>query len=329
MSKDKSTLELSDAKVTLSIVVPMFNEEESIRLFFDTIEPVLESVLKDYEIICVNDGSKDATLSLLTAEHKRDPRIKVVDLSRNFGKEAALTAGIDCSSGMAVVPIDVDLQDPPILIIQMLEKWREGYDVVLAVRSDRGTDSMLKRITAGGFYKLMSKIGEVELPANAGDFRLMDRKVVEALKLLPERTRFMKGLFAWLGFNETRIYFERPERAAGSGKWNYWKLWNFALEGIFSFTTFPLKVWTYLGFVVTAFASFYIMVIIFRTLYSGISVPGYASLLVAILFFSGIIMFGLGIIGEYLGRIFIEVKQRPIYLIRESQGFINKRPTET
>jgi len=312
---------LPKSRVEISIVVPMYNEEESIRIFFDRLEPVLDQFMQDYEIICVNDGSKDRTLSLLANERARNSQIRIVDLSRNFGKEAALTAGLDFAEGAAVIPIDADLQDPPHVIPEMIKRWQAGYDVVLAIRSDRSSDSATKRMTANWFYKLMGKIGDVSLPENAGDFRLMDRRVIEALKLLPERTRFMKGLFAWLGFRETRVYYERSERAAGTGKWNYWKLWNLALEGILSFTTLPLRIWTYFGLVTTGIAIVYILIIIFRALILGVDVPGYPSLMVVILFFSGVLMVGLGIIGEYLGRIFIEVKQRPIYLVREALGF--------
>lgn len=308
-------------QIELSIVVPMYDEEESIRLFFDTIEPILNAFLQEYEIVCVNDGSQDKTMTLLAQEHDRNPRIKVLDLSRNFGKEAALTAGIDVTQGMAVIPIDVDLQDPPDLIPEMVQKWKAGYDVVLAVRTDRSSDSIMKRSTAGWFYKLMGKIGDVKLPANAGDYRLMDRQVVDALKRLPERTRLMKGLFAWLGYRQTHVYYKRPERASGTGKLNYWKLWNLALDGILSFTTLPLRIWTYLGLIVTGIAVIYILIILFRTLFFGADVPGYPSIMVTILFFSGVLMFGLGVIGEYLGRIFVEVKQRPIYLVRDALGF--------
>jgi glycosyltransferase involved in cell wall biosynthesis len=319
MNNDQLSPRSSTASI--SIVVPMHNERESIRIFFDRLEPVLEGLDGDYEIVCINDGSKDNTLELLIAENARNPRVKVIDLSRNFGKEAALTAGLDLSSGDCVVPIDADLQDPPELIPEMLEKWQDGYEVVLAVRSDRNSDTLAKRTTANLFYRLMGKIGEVELTANAGDFRLMDRCVVDALQRLPERTRFMKGLFAWLGFRQTSVTYARPERAAGETSWNYWKLWNFALEGILSFTTLPLRIWTYLGAIVTVFAAVYAIVIIGRTLFFGADVPGYPSLMVTVLFFSGVLMVGLGVIGEYLGRVFIEVKQRPVYLVRHSYGF--------
>ena len=305
---------------TISIVVPMYNEELVCDAFFKSIVPILDNLAVNYEIICVNDGSGDGTADLLRAAQKKNDRIKIINLTRNFGKELALTAGIDFASGDAVIPIDADLQDPPDLIPEMIGKWQEGYDVVLPKRKDRKSDTIVKKVTALLFYRLMTRIGEVPVPANVGDFRLMDRRVVEALKTLPERTRFMKGLFAWLGFRQTTILYSRQPRAAGESKWQYWKLWNFALEGIFSFSTVPLKIWTYFGVFVALSSLIYMNFIIIRTLVYGIDVPGYASLTVFILFFSGINMVGLGILGEYVGRMFIEVKQRPLYLIRDMSG---------
>ncbi len=305
----------------LSLVVPMYDEEAVCTLFFERVIPIISEISVDFEIVCVNDGSRDRTLEMLRAANLRDPRIKVVDLSRNFGKELALTAGLDHATGDAIVPIDADLQDPPELLPEMVEHWRQGSDVVLAVRSDRSSDGRIKRITAGLFYRLMGQVGEVAIPAHAGDFRLMDRRVVEALKQLPERTRFMKGLFAWLGFHQSVVYYKRPERAAGETKWHYWRLWNLALEGIFSFSTLPLRVWSYLGMVVASVAMCYLVFIVVRTVVFGIDVPGYASLLSVVLLFNGLIMVGLGVIGEYLGRVFIEVKRRPLYLVRETLGF--------
>jgi glycosyltransferase involved in cell wall biosynthesis len=304
----------------LSIVVPMFDEEQVCGLFFERVKPIISAVTNDYEFVCVNDGSRDGTLEVLRAQRANDRRIKVIDLSRNFGKEVALTAGLDYATGDAVIPMDSDLQDPPELIPEMVDLWLQGYDMVLGVRSDRAADSRTKRVTANLFYRLMADIGEIKLPHNAGDFRLMDRSVVNALKKLPERTRFMKGLFAWLGFRQAAVYYQRPERVAGQTKWAYWRLWNLALEGIFSFTTLPLRIWTYLGFAVAAFAAIYLVAIVARTLITGVDVPGYASLLSVVLFFSGLNLVGLGILGEYLGRVFLETKRRPLYLIRETLG---------
>lgn len=306
---------------TLSLVVPMYNESEVIDVFFQRVFKVLDDLGEPFEIVCINDGSKDDTLAKLIRKNEEDDRIKVIDLSRNFGKEVALTAGLDHALGDAVIPIDSDLQDPPELILEMFEKWREGFDVVLAIRNDRRADSVLKRNSANWFYAIMKRMGEVPIPPNAGDFRLMDRQVVEAMKRVPERTRFMKGLFAWLGFRSTIIYFARENRAAGESGWPYWKLWNFALEGLVSFSTAPLKIWTYIGVATSLAAIIYLIVVVSRTLILGVDVPGYASLMAVILFFSGLNMLSLGVIGEYLSRVFIEVKQRPLYLVRRTYGF--------
>jgi glycosyltransferase involved in cell wall biosynthesis len=290
------------------------------EFFFERVVPILQSVTENYEIICVNDGSRDTTLQILTAFHLRNPRIKVVNLARNFGKEAALTAGIDHATGDAVIPIDADLQDPPELIPELVERWQEGYDTVIAVRRDRSADSLLKRLTANWFYRVIGKLSEVPVPANAGDFRLLDRTVINALGRLTERGRFMKGLYAWVGFNSTTIEYTRPARAAGRTKWKYWGLWNFALDGIFSFTTLPLRIWSYLGLGTAILAALYAFYIVMHTMLYGIEVPGYASLIVLLLFFSGMNMIGLGIMGEYVGRIFSEVKQRPLYLVDSLAG---------
>jgi len=305
----------------LSIVVTMYNEEPICRKFFDILVPILNNITNNFEVICVNDGSADNTLNILKEINGRDKRIKVVDLSRNFGKELALTAGLDYAAGQAVIPIDADLQDPPELIPELVRKWRDGFDVVLAQRTDRDSDPLAKRLTANLFYKLANCINEHPIPANTGDFRLMDRRVIDALRQLPERTRFMKGLFAWLGFSQTSVPYTRAARAAGSSKWGYWKLWNLALEGLFSFSTLPLRIWMYFGFLLGLFSGLYIIFILVRVFTFGVDVPGYASIIVAILFFSGINMIGMGILGEYLGRVLNEVKRRPLYLVDEAIGF--------
>lgn len=309
--------------VEISLIVPMYNEDEVINLFFDRIIQILSSITESYEIICVNDGSQDRSLELLIEARAHNPKIKIINLSRNFGKEAALTAGIDHAAGQAVIPIDADLQDEPALIREMVAKWREGYDTVIAVRSDRRNDSRFKRWTANFFYRVMRRVSEVPIPSHAGDFRLLDRRVVEALKQLPERTRFMKGLFAWLGFRQAVVTYSRPERAAGATKWHYWRLWNFALEGITSFTSLPLVIWTYIGALIAVGAFLYALYIALRTLLFGVDVPGYASIVVILLFFNGLNMLGIGIVGEYLARVFIEVKNRPLYLVRDRYGFDN------
>ncbi|MFC1577562.1 glycosyltransferase family 2 protein [Thermodesulfobacteriota bacterium] len=312
--------------VKLSLVVPMYNEADNIEAFFKALIPVVERTVDEYEVICVNDGSSDNTIELLKTKNQTNQNIKVIDLSRNFGKEFALTAGLQFTSGDAVIPLDADLQDPPELIPELIEKWREGYKVIHCVRTDRQSDSFIKRSTANLFYRINRKLSDVPIPENVGDFRLMDRQVVEALRQLPERTRFMKGLFAWLGYDQTQVTYIRSARSIGTTKWSFWRLWNFALDGIFSFSTAPLRIWTYLGFLVAVAAAIYMAFIIFRVLIMGVDVPGYASTVVLLLFFSGLNMIGLGILGEYIGRIFTEVKQRPLYLIKQTIGLENSTP---
>ncbi|MBQ7673292.1 MAG: glycosyltransferase family 2 protein [Alphaproteobacteria bacterium] len=300
----------------VSIVVPFYNESESVSIFFKRIIPILRRSKCSFEIVCVNDGSKDNTIDKLLLEKKEHPEIKIVDFSRNFGKDAAMTAGMDFSEGKCVIPMDCDLQDPPELITDMIKKWKEGFDVVLAKRSDRSSDSFLKKITANLFYDIYNRISDYPLPKNVGDFRLMDRKVVDVIKEFPERTRFMKGLFSFAGFKTAYLDYVRPIREKGTTKWSYWKLWNYAIDGITSFSTFPLKICTYVGFFVTMLAFARGIWITFRVFFQGIDVPGYASLMVAMLFLGGIQMIFLGVIGEYIGRIYIETKQRPIYIIK-------------
>jgi len=310
-----------DTNVEISLIAPMYNEEEVIELFFNEVDKHLSHANISYEIICINDGSSDNTLTLLKTIAGHNNKIKVVDLSRNFGKEVALSAGIDYATGQAAIPIDCDLQDPPELIIEMYKKWKEGFEVVLAKRVDRRSDSFIKRFTSFIFYKIIGKMSDIEIPENIGDFRLMDRKVITALKQYPERSRFMKGLFASLGFRETIVEYTRPERIAGTTKWNYFNLYKLALEGFISFTSFPLKIWSYIGSLTAVSAFSYGGYLIYKTLIHGADTPGYASLMVVLLFMSGLIMISLGVIGEYLARIFIEVKQRPIYIVRETIGF--------
>ena len=302
----------------ISIVCPFYNEEHGVGAFFSRVIPVLERLQEDYEVVCVNDGSGDGTLEALLAMRALRPHVRVVDLSRNFGKEAALTAGIDAARGDAVIPIDADLQDSPELIATLVQEWKRGFDVVLARRVNRRADSFAKRLTAFLFYKVHNAISEARIPENVGDFRLMDRKVVDAIKQLPERRRFMKGIFAWVGFRSATIEYARDPRIAGKSRFSGWKLWNLALEGVTSFSTAPLRIWTYLGLAVAALAFFYAVFIVVRTAMYGIDVPGYASQLVDTLYLGGIQLIGLGVLGEYLGRVYSEAKQRPIYIVRDS-----------
>ncbi|WP_299818966.1 glycosyltransferase family 2 protein [uncultured Roseibium sp.] len=301
----------------LSVIVPVFNEEDVILHFLDATRPVLERSGLKYEYVFIDDGSRDATAAILAQRLKDGLPGRLLGLSRNFGKEAALSAGLEAAKGDIAVIIDADLQDPPELILQMLEGWRAGYDVVYGLRVDRSSDTLMKRSTAGMFYRLFDRLANIEMPANAGDFRLIDRAVIDALLRLPERNRFMKGLFAWVGFPAMALPYERPPRKAGTGKFNYWKLWNFALDGLTGFTTLPLRVWFYGGAFVSLAAFAYAFYLILHVIVSGIDVPGYASLMVALLFFSGVQLLSIGMIGEYIARLFNEAKQRPVYILQD------------
>ncbi len=299
----------------ISIVVPCYNEEDVIDIFLVHIEPILESLDKSYEIIFVNDGSKDNTFEVMLDAKNKHQNIRILNLSRNFGKEAALTAGLENARGEAVIPMDVDLQDPPELIPSFIEKWEEGFDVVLAKRVDRTSDSFMKRLSASFFYKIHNKISDISIPDNVGDYRLMSKKVIDTLKTLPENQRFMKGLFAWAGYKTTTVEYKREVRIAGKSSFNGWKLWNFALDGITGFSTVPLRLWLYIGLVISLFAFLYGSLIIVKTLILGIDLPGYASLLTVVLFLGGIQLIGIGVLGEYIGRMYKESKRRPVYII--------------
>lgn len=305
--------------IILSLVAPVFNESETVSLFVDHVKAVFEKLPSiKLEIIFINDGSTDDTLSRLLELQKQFHEISIIDLSRNFGKEAALTAGLNMASGHVTVPIDVDLQDPPEIVLQMIEKWREGYDVVVGKRVNRDSDTWTKRKSATWFYRIHNKISEPKIPENVGDFRLMDRSVIDALKKLPESRRFMKGLFAWVGFKTTAVEYTRAKRVAGTTKFNGWRLWNFALEGITSFSAVPLRIWTYLGGLVALVSFLFAISMVFKVLIHGVDVPGHASVIVAVSFLGGLQLIGIGIIGEYLGRSYIESKRRPVYLIRKT-----------
>ena len=299
----------------LSVVVPVFNEQDVLTEFHRRLSAVLDGLALDAEVVYVNDGSADASMALLAALHERDPRVAVIDLSRNFGKEAAMSAGLDVADGDAVVLIDADLQDPPELIEQMLQTWREGYDVVLMRRRVRANESWLKKTTSHAFYRVISRMGTIPIPEDVGDFRLLSRRAVAALRRLPERSRFMKGLFAWIGYPTRELLYDRDGRFAGDSKFNYWRLWNFALEGITSFSAAPLKSASYFGMAIALVAFAYGLFIMLKTLLYGDPVQGFPTLVTVVLFLGGLQLVALGVIGEYLARMFVEVKQRPLYLV--------------
>jgi glycosyltransferase involved in cell wall biosynthesis len=307
----------SISPIRLSLVIPVFNESEAIPIFVDQVSEILKN-LEDTvaEFIFINDGSTDTTLDCLFDIQEKRQNIIIIDLTRNFGKEAAMTAGLEASQGDVVVPIDVDLQDPPELIVEMLVAWRRGHDVVLAKRMDRGSDTITKRISAGLFYRIHNFLSDQKIPSNVGDFRLIDQSVVKALRQLPESRRFMKGLFSWVGFQCVEIEYVRAARSAGKTKFNGWRLWNFALEGLTSFSTAPLRIWTYLGFLVATFSFLLGAITAVRVLLFGVDVPGYASVFVAVTFFGGLQLIGIGVLGEYVGRSYIESKRRPRFLVR-------------
>ena len=304
------------SKKLLSIIVPAFNEAQGLPEFHGRLSRVLDSLPFNSEMIYVNDGSTDKTLNIIQDLRETDPRIAVIDLSRNFGKEIAMSAGLDYAKGDAVVIIDADLQDPPELISGFIKHWEEGFDVVYAQRTARKGETLLKKATAYLFYRVIGKVSRITIPEDAGDFRLLSRRAVEALRSLREQHRFMKGLYAWIGYPQKAILYQREPRFAGKTKWNYWKLWNFALEGVTSFTIAPLKISTYLGLIIAFGAFIYAFYIVIKTLAFGDPVKGYPSLMVVILFLGGIQLITLGVIGEYLGRMFDETKQRPLYVLK-------------
>ncbi|EGK4157296.1 glycosyltransferase family 2 protein [Enterobacter kobei] len=301
----------------ISLVVPVFNEEVTIPIFYKMVRDFEELKKYEVEIVFINDGSKDGTESIINSIASWDPLVQALSFTRNFGKEPALFAGLEHATGDAVIPIDVDLQDPIEVIPHLIEKWKSGADMVLAKRSDRSTDSHLKRKSAEWFYKLHNKISYPKIEENVGDFRLMSREVVDNIKLMPERNLFMKGVLSWVGGTTDVVEYARAERVAGDSKFNGWKLWNLALEGITSFSTFPLRMWTYIGLFVAGIAFLYGTWMIFDTFAFGNPVRGYPSLLVSILFLGGIQLIGIGVLGEYIGRIYVETKSRPKYILKK------------
>lgn len=309
----------------LSVIVPVYNEESVIGEFHGRLATVLDGLSMTAEVIYINDGSDDKTLDILNAMRQQDERICILDLSRNFGKELAMTAGLDYACGDAVVVIDADLQDPPELIPDMLNEWQRGYDVVYMKRRSRKGETWFKRFTAYGFYKLIGKLGKVRIPENVGDFRLMDKRAVKALCRLREENRFMKGLFAWVGYSQKALLYDRDERFAGETKWNYFRLWTLSLEGVTSFSTAPLKLASMMGLLIAGGAFFYGVWIIIKTVLYGDPVQGYPTMMVVILFLGGVQLITTGILGEYLGRMFMETKRRPLYLLK---GHVLAKTTE-
>lgn len=300
----------------ISIVIPCYNEESNINTLYSTLKDVLEKNNYSFELVFVNDGSKDNTLKLLLEAHQKDNRVKVIDLSRNFGKELALSAGLDFASGDCVIPFDADLQDPAEIIPKLIEKYQEGYEIVNAVRTKREGETRLKKATSNLFYKIFNKFSSTKLEPNVGDFRLISRPALEVIKKMPERCRFMKGIFSWVGFNSTSVEFVSKPRNSGKTKWSYLRLIDLAINGITSFSTFPLRLAFLLGTIVSFFGFIYAIYIILQKIIFGNSVKGYPSIIVALLFLGGIELIVLGVVGEYIGKIYEEVKQRPLYVVK-------------
>ena len=319
-----------DDDYKVALIVPVYNEEDTIATFVSTVESKLEPILEHLEIVFVDDGSKDKSAQIIEELMEHNERIALIKLSRNFGKEAAMTAAIDMCDADALIPIDVDLQDPPELVLEFVKIWREqGVDTVYGKRVDRSSDSETKRISSGGFYYVFNKLsGRVKIPENVGDFRLIDSKIIQTVRNLNESNRFMKGLYAWPGFTSCEVDYVRPERSAGTTKWNYWKLWNFALDGIVSFSSLPLRVWSYIGAGVGFLGLVYMVYILVSTMIKGVSVPGYASLMCVVLFLGSIQLISIGVLGEYLGRVSEEVKKRPVYVVSTIKGKLSNRLLE-
>jgi glycosyltransferase involved in cell wall biosynthesis len=311
----------------LSVVIPFYNEAGNIPELFRRLDEVLSVHAPDYEIIGVDDGSRDDTFARLRIERELNPRIKLLRLSRNFGKEIALTAGLQHARGEAVVTMDADLQHPPEVIPEFLARWRQGYKMVYAARQSAKRETWLHTLFARAFYRIFASISNLQLPKGAGDFRLLDRCVVDALNAMPERTRFMKGLFAWVGYSQIGVPFTPPERFSGKSSFRFYRLWHFAIDGVAAFSTVPLRVWSVVGLVISALSFAYGSFLVIRTLAFGVDVPGWATLVVSVLFIGGVQLISLGVIGEYLGRVFEEVKRRPLYLVSEAHGVDSPKPS--
>ena len=311
--------------LAVSVVVPLFNERDNIETLVGQIREVVDRLADRYEILCVNDGSTDATLPLLRRLSKQHDEVRVLNLSRNYGKEIALTAGLDHAAGDVVITMDADLQHDPALIPVFLDRWRQGADIVYAQRRDRQTDGPVRGLLSRFFYRLFNRLVDRELPSGAGDFRLLDRRVVDALGRFRERNRFMKGLYVDVGFRADAVGYDVAPRSSGHSSWSLWKLWNFALEGITSFSTVPIRVWTYVGFVIALLSFIYAAINVVQTLVRGADVPGYATIVVLILFLGGVQLISIGVIGEYIGRIYQETKQRPLYIVESIDVENSKR----
>ena len=309
----------------LSVVIPIYNEAENIRLLYDRLVSVANAMEIEYELIFINDGSKDASIELIKLLAEKDPKVRYIDFSRNFGHQVAVTAGIDASKGNAVVLIDADLQDPPELIREMYDKWKSGYEVVYAKRRARKGESILKKWTARTFYRILHNLTSVKIPVDTGDFRIMDRKVVEVLKNMPEQHKFLRGQISWIGFNQTYVEYDREQRHAGATGYTYRKMFKFALDGITSFSDTPLKFATVIGFIVSGIAFLLIIYALYSRFISKDYVEGWASLIISILFLGGIQLICIGIIGEYISRMSSNVRNRPLYIVRESNVEEEKR----
>lgn len=317
---DQDPTRRNDSQPEVSVVVPMYNEADNVRRFHERCSALLDGLGVKWEMICVNDGSSDETVDQVLRVRESDERVKLLDLTRNFGKEVALAAGLDHALGDAVIEIDADLEHPPEVIQDLLQAWRKGAEVVFAVRRRRSSESMARRFLAGSFYRVFGRLTRMESAAELGDFCLLDRRAVDTFVRIRERNRFTKGLVGWMGYRRGLIVYDLGERQAGGSKWSYWRLWNHAIDGITAFSSAPLKLWTYVGTSIAAICLLYATFIAVRTLVLGIAVPGYASLMVAVLFMGGVQLISLGILGEYLSRVYREVKDRPLYVVRAGYG---------
>ncbi|WP_339204033.1 glycosyltransferase family 2 protein [Paenibacillus sp. FSL K6-3182] len=320
---------MKKSAVKYSIIVPMYNEEEVIEHTYERLKLVMDSTNECYELIFVNDGSKDRTVELISMICDFDPNVRMINFSRNFGHQIAISAGMDYAQGDAIVVIDADLQDPPEVIIDMIAKWKEGFEVVYGKRLKRKGETMFKKITAKLFYRTLRSLTNVDIPVDTGDFRLIDRKVCDVLRGLKEKNRFVRGLVSWIGFRQTMVEYEREERFAGETKYPLKKMISFAIDGITSFSYKPLKIATYVGFTLSITSFLYLLVVIFQKLFTGTTIAGWASIVAVNLLFNGIILMLLGIIGEYIGRIYEESKNRPLYIVREAQGFPAKEDNQS